>query len=260
MSIYAYYRVSTQTQAENNGIQMQETVINDYAERFKLTVNGVYTDLAISGTLTDRDGLIDLLNVLKKGDKVLVQNTSRLWRSDDAKVLIRRELQKIGVDVLSVEQPNYSIYTKEPNEYLINSILEILDAYERMQISLKLAKGRRAKVVKGNTKACGTAPYGYKWSDNATIEIDYNNNLIVKEIYEKYIELNSLQKVANYCKEKGYKTSQGNDFSKQAVSLILHNDFYIGVVTHGESKVKGIHTPIIDKDLFLAINKDYIGI
>lgn len=260
MSIYAYCRVSTQTQNERNGIQMQEAVINEYVERNNLTIDGFYSDLAISGTIVNRDGLLDLLNVLKKGDKVLVQNTSRLWRSDDAKVLIRRELQKLGADVLSIEQSNYSIYTKDPNEYLINSILEILDAYEKMQISLKLAKGRRAKVVNGNTKACGTAPYGYKWNEDATIGIDYNNNLIVKEMYEKYIELNSLQKVADYCNERGYKTSQGNNFSKQAISLILHNDFYIGVVTHGDNKVIGTHEPIIDKDLFLAINKNYIGI
>ncbi|TDX89751.1 UNVERIFIED_CONTAM: hypothetical protein BJ099_1369 [Lysinibacillus xylanilyticus] len=49
--------------------------------------------------------------------QVIVLNTSRLWRSDMAKVLIQRELKKYNADVKAIEQPNYSIYTHEPNDF-----------------------------------------------------------------------------------------------------------------------------------------------
>lgn len=49
--------------------------------------------------------------------KIIVLNTSRLWRSDMAKVLIQRELKKHEVDVKAIEQPNYSIYIHDPNDF-----------------------------------------------------------------------------------------------------------------------------------------------
>lgn len=252
MAIYTYFRVSTQTQAEHNSIQMQIDVVNTYLNAHNLTADGSFEDIGISGTIFERDGLLDLLATLKSGDKVIIQNTSRLWRSDFVGAMVRHEISKVGADVISIEQPTYSVYINEPSEYLINGMMMLLDEYERMTVSIKLKKGRKAKAINGS-KACGVAPYGYKWQD-AEIVIDYNNNLIIKDIFDAYIRLKSLSKLREYTIEKGYKTSRGNDFSKQALALILHNDFYIGYVTHGDIKVKGEHTPIIDEKIFYTIN------
>ena len=54
---------------------------------------------------------------MKDIDYVVVLNTNRLWRSDIVKVLIHREFNKYQVDVKSIEQPNYSIYKKDPNDF-----------------------------------------------------------------------------------------------------------------------------------------------
>lgn len=246
--IYAYYRVSTQTQAEHNGISMQIDVVSKYAKENGLTIDGAFSDEGISGTIVERPGIMELLSTIEKGDKIIVQNTSRLWRSDTVKVMLRKEIEKLGADVISIEQPTYSIYSKDPNDFLINSIFEILDQYDKMQISLKLYKGRKAKSNKGS-KACGVAPYGYKW-DNNEIVIDYNNNLIVKDIFVEYSFCKSLSTLEEICKCKGYKTSRGNDFSKKSLANILHNDFYIGMVTFGNTHKPGNHEPIISKELF----------
>lgn len=260
--IYAYMRVSTQTQVDNNGIQMQEVAIENYCKAQNIVLDGFYSDLGISGATLERDGLIDLLNAIKEGDKILVLNTSRLWRDDTVRLMVTKEIQKAKADVISIEQPTFSVYISSPNDYLFNSLFAILDVYDKMQISLKLAKGRRAKAKNGD-KACGTMPYGYTWRENKT-EIDYNNHLIVREIFEQYdlylnhiAVMNPLGKVVEYCKEKGYKTHRGNDFSKQTLSVMLHNDFYIGIVTHGDKKVLGNHEPIIDRELFENVNPSY---
>lgn len=245
---YAYMRVSTETQVLNNGIQMQEDVIKKYCEDNNITLDGIFTDLGISGTVLERDGIIDLLSTLKKGDNIIVMNTSRLWRENFTKAMIIKEIQKAGANVVSIEQPNYDIYTKDPNEFLVNSMFELLDQYDRMAIAMKLAKGRKAKANNGS-KSCGNVAFGYKWI-NAEVVIDYNNNLIVQDIFNNYETLGSLQKLADYCIEKGYKTSRGNDFSKSSLKKILNNDFYIGVVRYNEKTVAGTHTPIIDKEQF----------
>ncbi|MCY9136852.1 hypothetical protein MOE66_19915 [Bacillus atrophaeus] len=84
-------------------------------------------------------------------------NTSRLWRADNAKVMIKRQLMKDSARVSSIEQPTYSIYDRDPNDFLLNGMMELLDQYDRLSINMKLANGRRQKA-KGGTKACGNPP------------------------------------------------------------------------------------------------------
>lgn len=252
MAIYAYYRVSTQTQVENNGIDMQIAEVEKYCAENNIQFDGVFSDEGISGTIADREGLNDLLATLENGDKVIVQNTSRLWRNDSVKVMVHHEMRKCGAEIISIEQPTYSIYSTDPNDFLFNGMMELLDQYERMTINMKLAKGRKARAKKG-FKPCGTAPLGYKW-DNKSIVIDYNNNLIVEDIFRKYIELKSLEKLRSYCIGQGYKTASGKDFSKQALKNIIENDFYVGIVTYDDKKINGNHTQIIDSLTFTKAN------
>lgn len=253
MAVYAYYRVSTQTQVEQNGIEMQVAEVEKYCKENGIVLDGCFKDEGISGTIASRDGLNDLLATVESGDKIIVQNTSRLWRNDSVKVMVHHELKKIGADVLSVEQKTYSIYSTDPNDFLFNGMMELLDQYERMTISMKLAKGRKARAKSGN-KPCGKAPYGYKWDGNAVV-IDYNNNLIVEDVFKTYVELKSLSKLKEHCDKKGYKTSSGKDFSKQSLKNILENDFYIGVVTYAGKKIGGSHERIVSEELFYLANE-----
>lgn len=55
----------------------------------------------------------------------------------------------------------------------------------------------------------------------------------------------SLTRLAEYCKERGYQSLQGNDFSKQALRHILTNDFYVGVSTFGGEKSTGTQPTFI---------------
>lgn len=252
MATYAYYRVSTQTQAEQNGIEMQIAEVEKYCKENGIEIAGMFKDEGVSGTKADREGLNDLLATLENGDKVVVQNTSRLWRNDSVKVMVHHEMKKCNADIISVEQKTYSIYSRDPNDFLFNGMMELLDQYERMTISMKLAKGRKARAKTGN-KPCGTAPYGYKWQDN-DIVVDFNNNVIVRDIFDRYIEMKSLAKLKTYCDEKAYKTSTGKDFSRQALKNIIENDFYIGVVTYAGKKIIGEHEPIIEKTVFEKAN------
>jgi len=253
MKYYEYYRVSTQTQVEENGITMQVDVVTNYMDKKGIESSGVFKDEGISGTIVDRPGITELLATLEKGDRVIVQNTSRLWRDEFATAIIKRQIQNIGADVISVEQPRYTVKHTDPNEMFMNSIFELLDRYDKMLISVKLAKGRKAKARNGS-KPCGVAPYGYKWNDKEIV-IDYNNNLVVVDIFEKYIELQSLEKLRQYCISKNYKTSQGKDFSRQALKNIIENDFYIGILTHADKKVEGVHEIFLDKGLFQKANE-----
>ena len=248
MAVYAYYRVSTQSQVEKNGIEMQLAEIKKYCQLNDIELSGSFSDEGISGTVEKRDGLLDCMAALEEGDKILVQNTSRLWRQDSVKVFIVRELMKAHADVISIEQPKYTIYEKDPSNKFFNAIMEALDEYDKNIIAMKLAKGRRARAQSGN-KPCGVAPIGYKWDGNKII-IDYNNHLVVKEIFRIFLECKTLSETQRICCSRGYKTQRGNDFSIQSIKNILTNDFYIGRVTYDGKKVDGEHEPIIDEATF----------
>jgi hypothetical protein len=51
-------------------------------------------------------------------------------------VLIQRELKKYGCDIKSIEQPFYSIHKKDPNDFWVNGLMELLDQYQRLEIVL----------------------------------------------------------------------------------------------------------------------------
>ena len=263
---YGYIRVSTETQEKKGyGMDTQREDLEQYAVDKGLELEGIFTDAGISGALADdedgdalakRQGLLEMLDTISEGDTIIVKNTSRLWRSDNAKALIRREIIKRKAHIASVEQPTYDIYTKDPNERLINSIMEALDEYERLSIALKLARGRATKARKG-AKPAGVTPFGYRYTlDKKGVEINEAEAKAVKQAFSMAQAGDSLQAIAATLMKQGIttrRTSQGKPnttWTRQTVHYMLKNDFYTGQLQHGSLSITGTHQPIISKVQF----------
>ncbi len=257
---YGYCRVSTETQAEKGyGLEAQRAAIEKYAAAQGLTLSGIFTDAGISGNLADdagddainkRQGLIEMLAALQDGDTVIILNTSRLWRSDMTKAIVRRELIKRKAHVISIEQPRYDLYNKDPNDYLINAIMEALDVYERMSISLKLARGRTVKAKTG-AKPAGVCPYGYEYAtDKKSVIVNEPEAQLVRFMFTEGQKGRSLGQIADALNGKQLLTRQGKAWSRGSVQVILRNEFYTGTLYHAGQPIKGTHEPIISKVQF----------
>lgn len=258
--VYGYVRVSTETQAEKGfGLVAQEQQIRKYATENGLQLEEIFRDEGISGNLKDtaeddeiskREGLVSMLAVLEAGDCVVVLNTSRLWRSDMTRALVKRELMKREARVVSVEQPKFDLYNKDPNDYLINSLMEALDVYERMSISLKLARGRTVKA-RGGDKPAGTCPTGYRYSeDKKHVVIDEAEARAVKQLFSEAQKGLTLRQIADVLNKQGIPTRRGRMWSAGNVAAILSNRFYIGELQHQGKTIMGNHEPIISRVQF----------
>jgi site-specific DNA recombinase len=263
--VYGYIRVSTDTQSEKGyGLQTQEAAIVDYCHKHNLELVELFRDEGITGkaidaevledSLSHRPGLAELLAMLKAGEikTVVVLNTSRLWRDDTSKMLIKRSILKANANVISIEQPHYSIAEREPNDFLFNAIMEALDHWDRMNITIKLAHGRRTKAKDGY-KPAGEAPIGYKWEHQEgkpIVVVDPDNADLVRYIFKKYLETKSTRKVMKLLEQEGHKTKRGKNFSAMSIGNILNNEFYKGIITHGDVTRKGQHESIINPVTF----------
>ncbi len=76
------------------------------------------------------------------------------------KVLLHREFKKNNMYIKAINRLNYSIYTQNPNEVFVNNMFALLDVYERLEIALKLKRGRLQKAKSGGY-AGGGVPFGY---------------------------------------------------------------------------------------------------
>lgn len=254
---YGYVRVSTETQAEKGyGLEAQRIEIERYAKVNGYQIANVFSDEGISGNIKDTDdddainkrkGLIAMLAAVEPGDVIIVLNTSRLWRSDMTKAIVRRELMRKQAQVYSIQQPNYKVDNKDPNDYLINAIMEALDVYERMSIALKLAKGRTVKAAHGD-KPAGVLPYGYQYSaDRKHVEVNDAEAVIVRKMFSMAQAGASLGKIADEVTAMGVTTRRGKTFPRGSVAAILNNRFYVGELRHAGQIIQGNHTAIISK-------------
>ena len=266
--VYGYVRVSTETQAEKGyGIAAQESEIRKYAADNGLALEEIFRDEGISGNLKDtddddaiskREAFMELLSCLDEGDTIIILNTSRLWRSDMTRAIIKRELMRRKARIISVEQPKFDLYSKDPNDYLINAIMEALDVYERMSISLKLARGRTMKA-KGGDKPAGVAPFGYQYAaDKKSVEINEDEAATVRMMFSEAQKGLSLYQIADYLNGKGIKTRRGKAWSAGNVQVILRNRFYVGELLHQGKVIKGNHEPLISRVQFGKVSAQLV--
>jgi DNA invertase Pin-like site-specific DNA recombinase len=258
--VFGYLRVSTAGQAKDGySLEHQQVRIVSYCQEQHLELVKIYEDAGISGAKVDEDGLtVDrpgiqgLLGDLKESGvkHVVVLTTSRLWRSDFAKVLIQREFKRYGVDVRAIDRPTYSIFKndKDPSAFLVNGMMELLDQYERLEIALKLRRGRIRKATKGGYAGGGPA-IGYKTKRGMkALEADAFKADTVRRVFQLRTANPtwSLERIAIQLNLDGHTTAQGRKFHRIQVKRVLdRKGLYSGTYCYAGIEAPGQHQAIV---------------
>ena len=229
-------------------------------------LKSVYDDGGFSGGSMDRPGLRALLADIDRGliDVVVVYKVDRLTRSlaDFAKIVEAFDTR--SVSFVSVTQAFNT--TTSMGRLTLNVLLSFAQ-FEREVTGERIRDKILASKKKGMWMG-GIPPLGYdtpKGPTDRALIVNEAEAATVRMIFDKYLELQSVQSVRIWLTDSGIKSkawtsSQGRamgglDFDRGALFHLLKNRTYIGEIPHKEVSYPGLHPGIIDPTLFATVGE-----
>ena len=217
MRVIAYARFSTEHQSERS-IQDQLRVCRDYAHGQGWTVAAEYSDEGISGAaLGNRPGVRAALAALDGGGVLLINDLSRLSRSQDLAPLITR-LRHRGVRVIGVQDG----YDSDSRTARMQAGLSgIMSEEFRAMIGDRTRSALEMRAREGR-------PTGGK---------AYSDPLIVPEIFARFAAGESLKAIASDLNRRGIPSPGANWKARNgtrgrwlvsALHALLRNELYVG--------------------------------
>lgn len=221
MPIYSYMRLSTDEDKQSNSFEIQSQAITTYAKENGLEpIVKTFKDTKSGAKLEQRLGLMEMLNTIKKDDKVIVQKIDRLSRDVLQMGWIRTELARKGCELVIIDTKND---TNDPMANLMEQIVTAFADYERLMIKSRIQATMDLKKSKGE-KLGGAIPFGFD-----VIVQDKKKILIKNETEQKIVSSIkrykskglSLGAIAKKLNERGITTKNGKEFQSMQVKRIL---------------------------------------
>lgn len=216
-----------------------------------------YDDGGYSGGSLDRPALAQLLADVNDSeiDTVVVHKIDRLTRSirDFGRIAERLEAQ--GASIASVTQ---QFNTSTSMGRLTLNMLLSFAQFERELTSERIREKLQASRQKGMWMG-GCVPFGYVQADR-TLEEHPTDGVLLREIFQRYRKLGSqllLQRSLD-C-EPAFRAARlggaGKTPSRGALRHLLSNRIYLGEINNKGDWVPGLHPPLVEKDLFWAVQR-----
>jgi site-specific DNA recombinase len=234
-----------------------EAYVKSQAGEGWVCLKTAYDDGGVSGGTMERDGLKQLLADIaeKKIDVVVVYKVDRLTRALGDFARIVEVFDKHGVSFVSVTQAFNT--TTSMGRLTLNVLLSFAQ-FEREVTGERIRDKIAASKAKGMWMG-GTPPLGYDPKGRA-LEVNETEAVLVRHIFDRYLKLESVGLLwaelnAEGRVSKAWTTTKGRamgglPFDRGAISHILKNPTYIGMIPHKELVHPGNHTPIVDREVF----------
>src|SRR6266853_3230093 len=225
-----------------------------------------YDDGGFSGGNIERPALQHLLADIQGGriDIIVVYKVDRLTRSlaDFARLVEIFDAQ--GASFVSVTQQFNT--TSSMGRLTLNVLLSFAQ-FEREVTGERIRDKIAASKKKGMWMG-GLPPLGYQARDRGLVVVDSEAET-VRYIFRRYAELGSIRLLQEELDAQGLKSKcrtspsgrlwGGKPFARGALYLMLQNRIYRGEIVHKERSYPGEHTPIIDQQLWDAVQARLAG-
>jgi DNA invertase Pin-like site-specific DNA recombinase len=165
MKCFAYCRVSGLSQLDGDGFPRQREAIETYARANDLRIVRWFQEKAVPGKTEweDRPAWSEMVVSLNGVQTIIIEKLDRLARDLLAQEHIILDLQRRGINLVSVHEPD--LMAKDPTRILMRQIMGSIAQYDRAMLVLKLRASRdRKKKLTGRCEgalaygAPGTAP------------------------------------------------------------------------------------------------------
>ena len=225
LRVAAYARVSSDSTDQLNSLSVQ---MDYYTHLIQENPNwdfaGIYADEGITGTSTKhREQFNRLMDDCRAGliDRVLVKSASRFARNTADALTSVRELKNLGVTV-AFEKEGFD--TETANGEMLLSMICAVAQEESLSISQNMKWGIHKRMQAG-TYVSASTPFGYRLENHRLIPCD-EEAAVVRLIFDKYLNGESIDKIAQYLNENHPKTNGKWHYS--GVQFILRNEKYAG--------------------------------
>lgn len=269
---YILARYSTDNQNADT-IEVQVGKCSEWCNAQGLPVLGVYADYAVSGMRDTRPQYEAMMAALRSGgaDTVVIYDQSRMFRLMTAWFEFRRELESMGVRVVSVTQPLIGGDLRDPANFANEGITALFNQMWALQTRQKVVEKMRHMARNGEHTG-GQPPLGYR-VENKRLVPDEREAPIVRRIFAEYASGRTYAQIIDGLNRDGLRTKRGKPFGTNSLHDLLHNEKYIGVQIYGKAlhredgsrnthaqspdmiRIEDVHQPIVSRELFDAVQK-----
>lgn len=268
--IAGYCRISDDDNLDrdNTSIENQKAIIDNYVKnKFPTSSLTFYEDRDRSGYTFEQRESYQMMRPKLMGnqyDILIVKDFSRFSRRNSRGLCELEDLRDAGVRIISigdnVDYPTHDDWRTIQLLFFVNE-MPVTDTSKKVRYVIN----RR----QNDGKWICAVPYGYVITNTKamTFEVEPTEAVVVKHIFQLYIEGWGYKKIANFLTEKHiptprmkarmrkeakgeeYKAKVSPEWSIATVQGILTNDFYIGTLRQGKYARKKINGKDIKKDV-----------
>jgi len=212
-----YIRVSTQKQADEGvSLDAQRAKIEAWCLTNDYELAGIHCDEGISGTKSNRDGLLAAMAEAGKGTALVVYSLSRLTRSTKDLLAFTEQLDHQGADLISLTE---KIDTTTAAGKMVFRMLGVLNEFERDQVSERTKEALAHK--KANNQVYNHTPYGFKRHGMDLIPCAKEGKILTR-IDAWRNQGKSLRAIARQLNEQGVPSKRGGQWYASAVRSVIN--------------------------------------
>lgn len=227
--VCAYCRVSTDSTKQHTSYVAQVEYYEKYiTKREDWEFAGIFADEAKSGTkLKSRDEFLRMMKACESGqiDVIITKSITRFARNTIDSIEAIRRLKELGVTVY-FEKENINTLSEQSEQML--TILSSLAQGESESISSN-TRWAVQKRFRDGTYIPGCVAYGYSKDDAGEIIINPEEAMVVRRIYDDYLNGKGAYTIAKTITSEGVPTVRSaKSWSDDVVNEILQNPIYTG--------------------------------
>lgn len=250
-----YIRISDPKQRGNESLETQARDCIAYAEKIGATVIKVFREECESAKTTDRSELIKLLNFASENkgkiNILIVWKVDRFARNQTDHFALKAKLKSYGIELHSATEP----INDSPIGKAMEGMLSVFAEFDNEIRAQRALENMKTAFLSG--RWMWVAPIGYintTGEDNkGTISKDpLRFELIMKGLKSYSQGQMSIAKLTYLFGKWGLTTKEGNKIKQQAVSKMLRDKFYAGVMVANKwnLEIEGGYEPMISLEEF----------